>query len=92
MIKQYTIEPAYTGNSQLNLYEDGKCVKQFIFSDWEMGAYINWAEACDYERAYDEELYLEKYRLAEQAYQEAIADLAYAIDHRLIKWDWNGAD
>lgn len=85
MVKQYTIEPAYTGNSKVNLYEDGTCVKQFIISNYQIPVYSDWAEMCGYEEAYDEDYYLEKYRAAEQAYQEAISDLSYARDHRLIK-------
>ncbi len=85
MIKQYTIKPIYTGSSIVNLYEDGTCVKQFIISDYQIPAYSNWVEMRGYEEAYDEDYYLEKYKAAEQAYQEAISDLSYARDHRLIK-------
>lgn len=92
MIRQYTIEPAYTGSSRIDLYEDGKRVKQFIICDWEIPSYAKWAEQLGYERAFDEDLYLEKYRIAEEAYRGAIADLEYAREHRLIKRHENGAD
>ena len=88
LIKQFTLEPLFGKTLyKFSLYETGVCVKWFIIRNYEIPKYSNWAESCGYEEAYDEDYYLDKFRAAELAYQEATADLSYARDHRLIKCD-----
>lgn len=63
-IKQYTIEEAYTDNTEIKMYEKGKLVNKKIVSNQKLCAYLERLADEGYQQAYD----VKKY---EQAVQEA---------------------
>lgn len=84
-MKQYTIKPAYTGNSKIDLYENGKLVSTTIDNDYNLGGHINAIEDMGYERAYDVDEAEKKMLDAKQKYEWALEEYEYAKAHALIK-------
>lgn len=84
-MKQYTVEPAYTGNVRVEKFIDGRCVDYQIINDYALLGYKTALEHDGYERAYDvkaaEALMREKYA----EYQEALKWYKYASAHALRK-------
>lgn len=85
MIKQYTVDVAYTGNSHIKKYIDGKLVSEFIVSDYNLGGYQDALEDDGFERAYDVDEALEEVDEAYERYQDALKWYDFAKQHALIK-------
>ena len=86
-ILQYTLEEAYSGNTQINCYKDGKKVDEHIVSDWVLPGLLNCLENEGYEKAYDIEEYRKVWEKAKES--ERIAREAYfdAMNKPLYKED-----
>lgn len=70
-ILQYTLEKAYSGNTRINMYKDGKLVNSIIESDWALSGYLNCLEDEGYEKAYDVEVYRKYWEEAKEAEVDA---------------------
>ena len=84
MVKQYTLDPAYTGNSIISWYEDGKCVRSTVVAEHYLPGYLDVLEKEGYVRAYNEAFYLAKFQEAKEEYEMAQAMLDLARKHALI--------
>lgn len=52
MKKQYTIEEAYTDNTEITFYEDGSNVGSIILSNWKVEGYLEAKEEDGWQKAY----------------------------------------
>ena len=84
-ILQYTLEEAYSGNTQINMYKDGELVNSVIESDWALSGYLNCLEDEGYEKAYDVRTYkkaweeaIEAEKITRDAYNRALENPIYA--------------
>ena len=85
MIKQYTVDVAYTGNSRIKKYIDGKCVSEFIVADYNLGGHQEALAYDGFERAYDVDEAMEEVDEAYRRYQEALEWYDFAKQHALVK-------
>lgn len=85
IIKQYTVDVAYTGNSCIKKYINGKCVSEFIISDYNIPAYQDVLEADGFEKAYDVDEATAEVNKAYEEYQQALEWLEIAKKHALVK-------
>ena len=76
MKKQYVIQKAYTGNSRILQYVNGKYETGTIIADYKICGYVSALENMGYERAYYEREFLariknleEELRMAKEWYQ-----------------------
>ena len=85
-ILQYTLEEAYSGNTQINCYKDGKKINEHIVSNWALEGYLNCLDNEGYELAYDVDAYRKAWEEAKR--EEEIAHDAYtrALSKRLYKY------
>lgn len=70
-VLQYTLEEAYSGNTQINMYKNGELVNSVIESDWALSGYLNCLEDEGYEKAYDVEVYRKSWEEAKEAEDDA---------------------
>ena len=82
-IKQYTIEDAYTDNTEIKMYEKGKLVDKKIVSNWKLYAYLERLIDEGYQRAYDTKKYEKAVREAKELLLQAEFDLEVARANRL---------
>lgn len=75
-IKQYTIEDAYTDNTEIKMYEKGKLVGKKIVSNWKLNAYLEILIDEGYQQAYD----IRKYEKAVQKAKESLAQAELALE------------
>lgn len=75
-IKQYTIEDAYTDNTEIKMYEKGKLVGKKIVSNWKLHAYLERLIDEGYQQAYD----IRKYEKAVQKAKESLAQAEFALE------------
>lgn len=75
-IKQYTIEDAYTDNTEIKMYEKGKLVGTKIVSNWKLYAYLERLIDEGYQRAYD----VKKYERAVQEAKESLVQAEFELD------------
>lgn len=71
MIKQYTVENAYTDNERVSRYIDGKLEFYEVMSYWEVEGYCSALESMGYTKAYDVEKYKKELDAAEEEYNWA---------------------
>lgn len=69
--KQYVIQKAYTGNSKILQYVNGKYETGTIIADYEIHGYISSLENMGYERAYYEKEFLARIKNLEKELKEA---------------------
>lgn len=67
MKKIYTINEAYSGNSEFNVYEDGKLVDSFIDNDYNMDCHMKTLES----KGYVHGVFQKELEEAENAVKEA---------------------
>lgn len=84
-ILQYTLEEAYSGNTQINMYKDGELVNSVIESDWALSGYLNCLEYEGYEKAYDVEVYRKSWEKAKEAEDDAHNAYLNAVSKLLYK-------
>ena len=89
MIKQYTIEEAYTGNFCIKQYIDGKCIHKTIINDYDSLGYQMALEDDGFEQAIDTDKAREDMERAKEAYEDAVEWYEYAKKHALIKESGN---
>jgi hypothetical protein len=82
-IKQYTIEEAYTDNTEIKMYEKGKLVDSKIVSDWKLYAYLERLIDEGYQRAYDVKKYEKAVQEAKESLMQAEIELEMARANRL---------
>ena len=92
MIKQYTVQPAYTGNDKVTTYIDGISTGYSIMSYWETQGYCNHLEEDGYTKAYDLDELLEEIISAKEAYELAQRRYDEAVPYRLVKPEIGGSD
>lgn len=85
MVKQYTIEPAYSRNDKITTYVDGVNNGYTIMSEWETPGYCERLEEEGFTRAYDLDKLREKVIEAKEAYELAQRILADASKSPLLK-------
>lgn len=68
-VKQYVTKDAYTGNTEISIYEDGKLVSSTIENDYNVDGYTNALKNMGYERAYDVDEWENKFREIEEEYK-----------------------
>ena len=83
-MKQYIVEWAYTGNSHVLLFEDGKLKSHFIEADYDLGGYINHIESQGYKKAYFAPKYEAEMQKAKEDYEFAIQEYEKAKQTPLI--------
>lgn len=71
MKKQYVIKEAYTANSRILQYVDGKYETSTIVADYEVSGYVSALENMGYKRAYYEKEFLARIRNLEEALKDA---------------------
>jgi hypothetical protein len=69
--KQYVIQRAYTGNSKILRYVNGKYEDGDIITDYNLPGYVSALENMGYERAYYEKEFLARIRNLEKELKEA---------------------
>ena len=82
-IKQYTVEDAYTDNSEIKIYEKGKLVNRKIVSNWKLWAYLENLIDEGYQQAYDVSKYEKAVREAKELLIQTENELAMARANRL---------
>lgn len=82
-IKQYTIEDAYTDNTEIKMYEKGKLVDRKIVSNWKLYAYLERLIDEGYQQAYDVKKYEKAVQGAKESLMQAEFDLQLAQVNRL---------
>lgn len=82
-IKQYTIEDAYTDNTEIKMYEKGKLVNTKIVSNWKLYAYLEILIDEGYQQAYDVKKYERAVREAKESLMQAEIELEMARANRL---------
>lgn len=82
-IKQYTIEDAYTDNTEIKMYEKGKMVDKKIVSNWKLYAYLERLIDEGYQRAYDVKKYERAVQKAKESLMQAEIELEMARANRL---------
>lgn len=87
MVKQYTIEVAYSSNTRVNMYEDGILTNYEIISDWNLLGYLDRIEDEGYEKAYDIRKYKNALKEAEERYNMNKEALERAMKNPLIGSD-----
>ena len=87
MIKQYTVEEAYTGNDKVSRYTDGKLEYYEVMSYWETQSYCKALESEGYTNAYDMSKAKEKLETAKQEYEDALEFYNMAKANALIGSD-----
>ena len=85
MIKQYTVETAYTGNSKVTKYIDGKCIDYNIISDYNLPGYTLALAYDGFEQAFDVDKAKAEMDEALEAYEEAVKWYNFAKEHALVK-------
>lgn len=71
MKKQYVIQKAYTGNSRILQYVNGKYEGGIIIADYEIHGYVSALENMGYERAYYEKEFIARIKNLEKELREA---------------------
>ena len=82
---QYITKTAYTGNTSVELWKDGKRMDHTIMADYQVEGYILAIEAQGYERAYDVDYFKRKYEEARDNYIRAQGALNLAERYPLVK-------
>lgn len=82
-IKQYTIEDAYTDNTEIKMYEKGKLVDKKIVSNWKLYAYLERLIDEGYQRAYNVKKYERAVQKAKESLMQAEIELEMARANRL---------
>ena len=85
MIKQYTVDVAYTGNSHVRKYIDGKCISDVIIADYNLSGYQMALELDGFEHAFDLDEAKAEMDKAAEAYDEATKWYIFAKEHALVK-------
>lgn len=85
MIKQYTVDIAYTGNCRVEKYIDGKCIGKTIITDYNLSGYKTALEEDGFERAYDVDEAMAEVDEAHRRYQEALEWYDFAKKYALVK-------
>ena len=86
-IKQYTIEEAYTDNTEIKMYEKGKLVDRKIVSNWKLYAYLERLIDEGYQQAYDVKKY-EKATYNLSLYVEAFEkEVLLLEDCKILNWN-----
>lgn len=84
---QYTIEEAYTGNTSVCKFKDGKNVDYDIVSNYALEGYLECLENEGYKRAYDVDSYKQKWEEAKALEEKAHTAYINALCHPLVKTD-----
>ena len=87
MVKQYTVEEAYTDNDKVSRYTDGKLEYYEVMSYWETQGYCKALESEGYTNAYDMSKAKEKLETAKQEYEDALEFYNMAKANALIGSD-----
>lgn len=74
MVKQYTVEEAYTDNDKVSRYVDGKLEYFEVMSYWETEGYCSALESMGYTKAYD-------VKKAEEILNDAKKTYDYALEY-----------
>ena len=82
---QYITKTAYTGNTSVELWKDGKRMDHTIMADYQVEGYILAIEAQGYQRAYDVDYFIRKYEEAHDNYIRAQDALRLAQTYPLVK-------
>jgi len=82
-IKQYTIEDAYTDNTEIKMYEKGKLVDRKIISNWKLYAYLERLIDEGYQQAYDVKKYEKAVQKAKESLMQAELELEMARANKL---------
>lgn len=89
-IKQYTIEEAYTDNTEIKMYEKGKLVNSEIVSNWKLYGYIERLLDDGYQQAYDVKKYEKAVQEAKEILMQAENELKMARANKLyLEEDFN---
>lgn len=81
---QYTLEEAYSGNTEILQFKNGKLISKAIESDWALEGYLNCLKNEGYERAYNVDEYSKRWEEAKRAEAHAHALYLEALMHPLI--------
>ena len=83
-VLQFTLEEAYSGNTQINKFKDGIKIDEDIVSDWALAGYLECLLNEGYEKAYDVEIYRKDWeeakefeRIKHEAYMTALLKPLY---------------
>lgn len=82
-IKQYTIEDAYTDNTEIKIYEKGKLVDKKIVANWKLSVYLERLIDEGYQRAYNVKEYERAVQKAKESLMQAEIELEMARANRL---------
>ena len=80
---QYIVKPAYTGNSSVITYTDGKIQDKAIIADYQVDGYVEALENLGYSRAYVVSYYEKKLKEAEEDLMYARQAYELAMQHPL---------
>lgn len=84
MVKQYTVEEAYTDNDKVSRYVDGKLEYYEVMSNWVTEGYCSALESMGYTKAYNVKKAEEILNEAKEAYDYALEYYETAKENALI--------
>ena len=80
-MKQYVLNPAYSGNTHVTMIVDGKIMDASIVANYEFPGFLAALKNMGYEKGYFVPQYAAKMREAEKALKDAQEEYDEALNH-----------
>lgn len=84
-MKQYVISYAYTGNTEVSMYENGVLINSVVVADYDISGYVRCLQSQGYVEAFDVQKAQEELDAARDVYTEALEALEKAKASPLVR-------
>ena len=84
-MKQYVISYAYTGNTEVSMYESGVLINSVVVADYDISGYVSCLQSQGYVEAFDVQKAQEELDAARDVYTEALEALEKAKASPLVR-------
>ena len=84
-MKQYVISYAYTGNTEVSMYENGVLINSVVVADYDISGYVSCLQSQGYVEAFDVQKAQEELDAARDVYTEALEALEKAKASHLVR-------
>ena len=84
-MKQYVISYAYTGNTEVSMYESGVLINSVVVADYDISGYVSCLQSQGYVEAFDVQKAQEELDAARDVYTEALEALEQAKASPLVR-------